>query len=164
MSNENLQKWALIAEIVGGIAIIFSLIFVGLEIRQTSEETAQNTLAIQASTRQEHTQQAISYISQPLDSLTLANAIVKSRAGEELSPLELQQLYIHQHMNFRVFESAYYQYSIGTLEEVEWQRITATIRSVLCNNRHAQDMWENTNFQQNFRSSVDELTQDCFRN
>ncbi len=37
----SLEKWALIAEIVGGLAIVLSLIFVGIEVRQTRESQVQ---------------------------------------------------------------------------------------------------------------------------
>ena len=43
-----LERWALIAEIVGGVAIVLSLIFVGLQVRQSAEQTALNTDAIRA--------------------------------------------------------------------------------------------------------------------
>jgi hypothetical protein len=46
--KEKLQEYALIAEIIGAIAIVASLIFVGLQVRLSAEETAQNTLQMQA--------------------------------------------------------------------------------------------------------------------
>ena len=52
MNNENLQRWALVAEIVGGIAVVLSLVFVGFQIQQSSEETAMNTRALQATAYQ----------------------------------------------------------------------------------------------------------------
>ena len=52
MNNENLQRWALVAEIVGGIAVVLSLVFVGFQIKQSSEETAMNTRALQATAYQ----------------------------------------------------------------------------------------------------------------
>ena len=39
----NLKKWALIAEVTGGIAIVLSLIFVGIEVRQSSEAQLQGS-------------------------------------------------------------------------------------------------------------------------
>jgi len=36
-----LEKWALIAEIVGGVAIVVSLVFVGLEVRQSARTNIQ---------------------------------------------------------------------------------------------------------------------------
>jgi hypothetical protein len=45
--NDKLQKYALIAEIIGGIAIVASLVFVGVGIRQSADETALNTRAVE---------------------------------------------------------------------------------------------------------------------
>ena len=36
-TNDKLQKWALIAEVIGAVAIVVSLIFVGFEVRQGAE-------------------------------------------------------------------------------------------------------------------------------
>jgi hypothetical protein len=52
MRKERLQEYALIAEIIGAIAIVVSLVFVGRQIQQSADETALNTKAIQASIRQ----------------------------------------------------------------------------------------------------------------
>ena len=48
-----LEKWALIAEIIGAVAIVVSLIFVGLEIRNGADQTRLNTQALQMSAYQE---------------------------------------------------------------------------------------------------------------
>ena len=47
--KEKLQEYALLAEIFSAIAVVLSLIFVGLQIRQGAEETAANTAAIRSS-------------------------------------------------------------------------------------------------------------------
>lgn len=39
-----LEKWALIAEIIGGIAIVVSLLFVGLQVRQSNSLAATDAL------------------------------------------------------------------------------------------------------------------------
>lgn len=45
--KEKLQEYVLIAEIIGGMAIVGSKIFVGLQVRQTAHETALNTRQMQ---------------------------------------------------------------------------------------------------------------------
>lgn len=50
--KEKLQEYALIAEIISAIAIVLSLIFVGLQVKQGSEETAANTEAIRSQVRE----------------------------------------------------------------------------------------------------------------
>jgi len=47
-----LQTWALVSEVIGGIAVVLSLIFVGFQIQQSSEETAMNTRALEATAYQ----------------------------------------------------------------------------------------------------------------
>jgi len=46
--KDNLQEYALISEIIGGIGIIASLIFVGFQVKQNAEETALNTRQMQS--------------------------------------------------------------------------------------------------------------------
>jgi len=57
--KEKLQEYALVAEIIGGVAIVISLVFVGVQVSQTAEETATNTTAIRASACQELTTQIL---------------------------------------------------------------------------------------------------------
>lgn len=39
MADERLQKWALIAEVAGGVAIIISLVFVGIQFKENTRAT-----------------------------------------------------------------------------------------------------------------------------
>ena len=50
MENNKLQKWALTAEIIGGIAVIISLVFVGLQVRNSAEGTRLAAEATRAAT------------------------------------------------------------------------------------------------------------------
>ena len=65
MSGERLQKWALTAEIIGGIAILISLIFVGYEVRQSTKEAALKRNALEVSSYQ-NLMEGIMGLSQPL--------------------------------------------------------------------------------------------------
>jgi len=44
MNNKNLTKWASIAELIAGVGVILSLIFVGLQINEGNRETRAATL------------------------------------------------------------------------------------------------------------------------
>ena len=46
--KRTLQEWANLAEIIGSVAIIFSLVFVGLQIRQNTVQLEQNTMTARA--------------------------------------------------------------------------------------------------------------------
>lgn len=46
--KRTLQEWANLAEIIGNVAIILSLVFVGLQIRQNTVQLEQNTMTARA--------------------------------------------------------------------------------------------------------------------
>ena len=50
--KDKLQEYALVAEIISAIAIVLSLIFVGLQVKTGAEETAVNTRALEATVRE----------------------------------------------------------------------------------------------------------------
>lgn len=108
-----LEKWALLAEICSAIAVVLSLIFVGLQVRQGTAQTALNTRAIEVSAYQELTAQIAS-----LNTLQIQNprlSVLRGRAldGGEPDSYEDRLLleaffriaYRHGDMAFRQFEN-----------------------------------------------------------
>ena len=155
MSNDKLQKWALMAEIIGAVAVVFSLIYVAFELNE-------NTRVLQATSRTELASQDIVYLSSALDPTILANAVAKNESGQELTPLEESQLSQREHLNFRIFENAFYQKSIGALEERQWERYEGIINVLICNNRFVQRMWDSSRaFEPEFSQAVNTIRQSC---
>ena len=134
MTKRSLQDWASIAEIIGAIAIVLSLVYVAYELRE-------NTRALQATSRQALGDQDLTYFQTLLDPSILARAMDKRRRGEELSDLEISQLQERQHLNFRIFEHAYSQYRRGALEDREWERYQRVVSINVCTNEMAKGMW-----------------------
>jgi hypothetical protein len=145
-----LEKWALISEIVSAAAVVIALIFLILGLRD-------NTRALEAATRQGFAAQDQVYLATVLDPSVLAQATAKRESGQTLSDLEASQLVHRQHLNFRVFEHAYYQYQRRSLEEREWKRYEEIIDIVLSDEEAARRMWEvfRTGFTEEFRQLVD---------
>lgn len=156
MPKRTLQDWASISDILSGIAVVIALVFVGYELRE-------NTLAMESSTRQEFASQDIAYLTTGLDSSVIAIAQSKFIAGEQLLPLEFNQLVSQQHVNFRVFENAHYQYQIGTLKEAEWGRYATIIQRLVCRYSPASTMWERDrdSFVPDYRDAVDNIMEAC---
>jgi len=158
MTRRTLQDWASIAEIVGAFAIVISLAYVAYEIRE-------NTRALEATSRQSLADQDLEFIGSALDSSVVAVAYAKYWAGQELSNLEMSQLIEREHLNFRIFENAFYQYSIGAIAESEWQRYVQIIDVVICDGMKdpATQMWQRygPSFTPDFRIVVDETVGDC---
>jgi hypothetical protein len=140
--KKNLQEYASIAEIISAVAIIASLIFVGLQINQNSE-------TVKAQTRNSLTEISRSNTIAALDP-RLQSIMFNLTAGIELTPEERMLFYSYCTIIFRSAENAYYQYSVGTFGISEYEgyknflRFFFGIKNVEANwgmqkNRHAAD-------------------------
>ena len=116
--KEKLQEYALIAEIIGGIAIVTSLIFVGVQINQGSTETALNTKAIQISAYQDLIDQISILNILRVESPVFAELYGKFITGHEPEPAaEDEQLKAFLVLSFRQGELAFKQFENGILNE-----------------------------------------------
>ncbi len=109
-----LEKWALIAEIIGSFAIVVTLIILIFEIRgNTGEIRAATQANIAART------QAI-----PLALMTnpqWADVFDRRIAGEELSSAEETQYFAYSVAVLKLAEEAFLVYRDGRLDEEIWQ-------------------------------------------
>ena len=153
------EELGALGELVGAIASVVLLAYIAIQIRQSSRSLEQNTRAIEASTRQAFTAQDQAYLCSALDPSVLAPAVAKLEAGEELSPLERSQLVGRQHVNFRVFESAFSQHRRGVLDAGEWERYRIIIHFLLQADEPAREMWAGMNvlFHPDFVAEVERI-------
>ena len=115
-----LERWALIAEIVGGVAIVLSLIFVGLQVRQSAEQTALNTDAIRADAIQSLVDQISLQHTLMLENPQLAELRTRIfRGGDFNSDMERDQLDNFFRLSFRHGELAYRMYELGIIDEAD---------------------------------------------
>ena len=152
MAKFSLSDWAKVAEIGAATGVIISLIFVGLEIQN-------NTNATEAATRESMLQVGMDFLSLSIDSSVLARANAKRRHGEELSPLEVNQLEREQYINFIGFAHSYYQYQQGFLDSDAWMRRKNLIQYVINSSAYSQLMWERKGqqFEPEFQELVNSL-------
>jgi len=150
-----------IGELVGAIASIVLLVYIAIQIRHSSKMLELNTRATEAATRQAFTAQDQAYLCSALDPSVLAVAVSKLEAGEELSRLELSQLVGRQHVNFRVFESAFSQYRRGVLDQAEWERYRRIIAFLMRADPPSRRMWSGMRalFHPDFIAEVDGLAE-----
>lgn len=137
----SIEELGALGELVGAIASVVLLVYIAIQIRHSSKTLEHNTRAIQAATRQAFTAQDQAYLCSSLDASVLAVAVAKLESGEELSALELSQLIGRQHVNFRVFESAFSQHQRGVLDESEWERYRRIIGFLMRADGPARQMW-----------------------
>ena len=121
----NLKKIALLAEIIGGVAIIVSLIFVGFQFRE-------NTVATKSATANAANAITIAWYSETGNSTQSSQLLwdyikdpknIKSKA-------EKYQVTILLHGLFLAFQNSYYLSAEGTLDQNVHKSLTAAISAV----------------------------------
>lgn len=117
----DLAQLANLGEFVGGIAVLVTLIYLGLQVRS-------NTRAVRASTFLGSTNGWLDYIyfaSRPpvADLLTRA-----STHPESLGISELAQMYLATRGQFRRFENDYYQFRNGLFDQGTWSGYRNSLR------------------------------------
>ena len=84
MTNLSLSEWASIAEVIGAIGVVISLIFVGVQVRENTDE-------IRATNRHQLIGRAHSATTSIAANQGIAAVIAKLAAGAELTPAEQVQ-------------------------------------------------------------------------
>lgn len=135
-----LKEIALIAEILTAIAVVISLIFVGIQVKHSAEETARNTRVVETNAYQNLVEQ--------YNTITLASATNPQLAellarGEPDSPQERRQLDSLFLSYFRHGELAFLQFENGLIEEESAVIMTRPVRSLIANNEVANGLWHN---------------------
>lgn len=136
MGNEKLQSWALAAEIVGGIAVVATLLLLVFETRS-------NTYSIQAQTYQS----LIEELNEIRRSMVEADImLLEKRLSEEgaegLDTYERRRLFSISAGAWSVYESAYFANQKSALGESEWQRF----RVAICRRLETADGWRWENY------------------
>ena len=137
-----LQDTYFVAEIIGVVALIASLVFVGIQIRQNTDATkASNSQAAQNGWNSL--------------SMTLATnkTLRKTMIEGTPDPLRLQGLSddvvsLNYYMNagMKFMENNYLQWLEGNLSDDVWQSFRQTILHMLASNDHWHDYWTHTRF------------------
>jgi hypothetical protein len=120
--NQKLSDWASIAEIVSGIAVVLTLVFLILGIRENTEVT-------RASMFQRSTDQLIEFRRDILTDPELADLFQAYVDGDDVGmpgtgQTRLRQLVLNQ---FQIYEQAYFAERYGLLGPAEWNRFERAV-------------------------------------
>ena len=133
--KERLQEYALIAEIVGGIAIVLSLIFVGMQIRQNSEISQVNAY-------QELVSQITVMNTLRVQDAEFADLFWRFDHGQQpQDDKERARLEAFLYMVFRHGDLAYRQYDKGLIDRDGLVSVLSPTRSFL-NTQIGREVWE----------------------
>ncbi len=158
--KEKLQEYALLAEIIGGIAIVVSLLFVGFQIQQNSDEAALNTRAIEDGVYQNIIGQILTF-----NQFLIENPETYSIANQENSDLDAEEQVIKQNFYFMItrhVDLAFYQFERGTLSQERMEALFGPLRLIVCTNSY-RNFWESIpqNFIPTFRKYINNKIDQC---
>lgn len=150
--KEKLQEYALIAEIVGAVAIVISLLFVGYELRR-------NTEAFYAQTRQAVLESSQEELFEWVRNLDIHNSVIKQGM---LTPEEQIKINFFLLALLRVREYSWLQYQDGIIDKRQWDTEAGVIGIVLSSVR-TRKWWNKIgrdNFNPEFSAFIDNYLQD----
>ena len=111
MSKSRLQEWSAIAEILSSIAVLATLVFFVMEIKQTNG-------AVKANTYQNMAAMTVDFNAQFFENPEVSEFIERTAAEDyELSPSEAIRLRAMISAQYRMMDNAYFQYKVGTITE-----------------------------------------------
>lgn len=133
-----LKEMALVAEIFTAVAVVISLIFVGLQVKQAAVETSLNTRAIQTNSYQDLTAQ--------INSLSIAvasNPRLAELIAQDLPDISPEQLQLNNYFLgiFRQGELAYIQFESGIINEESLRSMLGPVYNALTNSSSASSLW-----------------------
>jgi hypothetical protein len=104
-----LKRWALVAEIVGSVAVVVTLAILILEVRENTEES-------RATNRQSVIDDLREQLLVRAQSASLADALAAAEAGQQLTPAQSSQYIGYLMAVIKSVEEAYFQYAEGRLD------------------------------------------------
>ena len=150
--NQKLSDWASIAEIIGALAIVISLIYVGIQVNES-------TRAVRSATANETTAAISAWYIEIGNNQQAAELYARGMADpESLSSGELAQFIYLTHGLILEYQAAYYLSEEGTLDQELRESITNNLAGVREMPGY-QLYWSQRGslFKPNFREFVDDI-------
>ena len=140
-----------IAEALGAIAVVATLIYLAIQIRQ-------NTQATRSATRHAITESIMGPPNNFLQSKSFRKTFLAHVNSEDLDPDQSLQMQIYCYITMKSWENMHYQYRNGMLTEEEWQPLHVNLRVIL-QMPYWRDYWgrEQELYSKPFRKEVDQI-------
>jgi hypothetical protein len=145
----NWEAIGAIGELIGAVAVVITLVYLAVQIRQ-------NTMVSRAATRQKVAQMAMAAGSDVAINGDLAELLVRDLEGKEITPAQRLRLFARLYVALRHWENIHYQHLIGMLSKDEWRGFRLNLKA-LFEWKTTQTYWKN---ERSFYSSAfqDEIT------
>jgi hypothetical protein len=154
MTREQRKEWL---EGIGFAAIIASLVFVGLETRNSTKQAALSARAMEISAYQELTDNIADLNMLAVQDAEVATFLQKAlETSEELSDVEQYRLYRNFFSRFRHGDMAYFQFERGAINEAQ---LRSVLQVLLLSNSRALEFWDRYQnfFVESYRNYVNQL-------
>jgi hypothetical protein len=152
-------RFKILVELVSAIAVVLSLMFVGLEVRETARQTQLNTEALRLAAYQDLISQIAQFNTAMLDPVSAAVYLkITDPQGDltALSPIEQNQAVRILFLLARHADMAFYQFEQGLLSE---DRLNSAVRPFTADLGAPiyRDFWERSkgNFVPSFQAYID---------
>ena len=133
-----LGNLAHLAEIIGAVAIVISLIYVGQELNA-------NTAAVQASSLQAVTNASSASMLAVVENEDFARIRVQAmRDPAQLSETEQLRWFLYQRQMWLHFQNVWQQWELGTLDNGIWEGYERVICRDLLSDEAARRQWQET--------------------
>ncbi len=123
-----------IAELLGAVGVIASLVYLATQIRGSREAT-------KAMVRQDVSQSAMAFLGAGIDPQILTAARVKQSQGMSLDTTESTMVFTHNMMDFKGMEGTYRLHSMGYVDDDDWNAVKNVIRIKFRRDPIALAMW-----------------------
>ena len=153
MNSESLNRWISIG---ANLAVLGSIVFLGMEIRQNTEMTrAQITLG--------RSQNNLMLAESQFNSEYIPDIVLKSFRGEELTETELYRFNTHLRALLRSYDNDLQQFNQGLLGDHIPRSAEAIVRRFVVRNSLGREYWEanKASFSDEFLNLVDAVISDA---
>lgn len=131
----NLTDLANLGQLVGSIAVVASLIFVGLQIRHSTKASRSSTLQMNAD-------YWLTHIATLADTRFSAIYSKGALGREQLDSAEFRQFFLLCRITFIGLENQHYQYRTGLLDDDAYRGYEASIREQIAAFPGIRAMWQ----------------------
>jgi hypothetical protein len=137
-----------IGEILGALAVVATLGYLAVQIRQS-------TAVARASTRQAIAEMSMASASDVVTNPELAEIEFRNMKGEALGEVDRMRIYARAYTGMRHWENIHYQYLSGMLTEDEWRGFRANLKALM-QWESRRRYWEHEKhyYSQNFQAEI----------
>lgn len=153
-------SWKESVEVAGVLAIVASLVFVGIETRNSTQQAILTNRALEIAAYQELMDNIAEMNRIQLQDAEVAALVYKSRfSTEELTDLESYRMNRVNFLRFRHGDMAYFQYERGAIDDV---RLESSLRIIALSEPGVRSFWKKNrgNFVESYRHHIDKLVEE----